>query len=141
MLDLLFKRSRGGHQESELDQVLAQLAASLPEVRWIALLNPNGVVKGHFPHELAVDQEDRISAMGAAMCSLGERVSKELDGGDLHYTLVAGQKSLNLLVVLSKGLLLSLGLHPHASPDSVLSVLQKSVGSLLDVLKIEKATT
>jgi len=124
----------------ELNQVLAQLVANLPNIRrWLVLLDRNGIAKGSFP-TASIIQVDRISSIACAMSVLGERVSRELSGGALHYVLVAGEDGLHLVVVLDKNNLLALGLPSGESIDSVLSALKQSVTSLLQMLKIEQVS-
>lgn len=48
------------------------------------------VCKGTFPDESRL-KLDRISAMGAAILAFGERISSELKGGNLRYSLIAGE--------------------------------------------------
>jgi predicted regulator of Ras-like GTPase activity (Roadblock/LC7/MglB family) len=75
-------------QRFKLNQILNQLAASLPETRWLILLDKNGVVKASFPD--FISETDRIAAMSAAALSLGGRVTKDPKGGELQYTLFGG---------------------------------------------------
>ncbi len=71
------------------------------------------------------------------MLSLGERICSELDSGDLHYTLIAGAKTLQLLIVLSEDDVLELELRPNVSVDAVLNAIKESTGPLLQALRIE----
>ena len=123
---------------SELNQALAHLMANLPDVRWLVLLDRNGIAKGSFP-TASIIRAERISSMACAMSALGERVSRELSGGASQYVLVAGEDGLHLVVVLDKNNLLAVGLPPGESIDSVLNALKRSVNSLLQILKIEQA--
>ncbi len=51
--------------------------------------------------------EDRVSAMSAAMLSLGERISIELDWGELDQVIVRGKKGLVMLYAVGSEVVLS----------------------------------
>jgi len=113
-------------------EALAQLVLASPEVVRATLVTSTGLLRGSFPQQA----EDRISAMSAAMLSLGERICSELGSGDLHYTLIAGAKTLQLLVVLNQDYALELELRRNTSVGSALDTLRRSVVPLLQALEI-----
>lgn len=119
----------------QLNQTLAHLAADLPDTRWIVLLGKHGTVKASFPN--TVIDTDRVSAMGAALLSLGERISSELSGGPLQYSLIAGETGSHVVIVLNQEYLLVLGVRTAVSSDDLLLALRGSLPSLLQALKIE----
>ena len=123
-------------EDWQLNQILAYLAADLPDTRWIVLLGKHSTVKASFPN--SVIETDRVSAMGAALLSLGERISRELSGGQLQYSLIAGETGSHAVIVLNHEYLLMLGLRTAASSDTVLTALQRSLIPLLQALKIEQ---
>ena len=122
-------------QRATLNQELARLAADLPETRWIVLLSKDGVNKAVFPE--FVGETDRLSAMSAATLSLGERITRELKGGEMRYTLIGGTYNLHLIIALGKDHMLVLGLRPTVSLDSIFKALQASITPLLEELKVE----
>ncbi len=124
-----------GSQRVKLNRILNQLAANLPESRWLLLMDKHGRDKASFPD--FITDPARISAMSAATMSLGQRVTTELKGGDLRYALFGGTLNLHLIVMLSTDYVLALGLHPGASLDTLLKALKESIMPLLDELKIE----
>jgi predicted regulator of Ras-like GTPase activity (Roadblock/LC7/MglB family) len=101
------------------------------------LVTKDSLIKGSFPDRTAI-QPDAIGAMSAAAFSLGERISDELGGGNLRYTLVAGVSGLHLCVVLNNNHLLALGLPSDVSVDAVLNTLRRSVAPIFDMLEIEQ---
>ncbi len=105
-------------------QTLSEIANRLMGVRWIVWLNSSGLARASF---LADTELDRKSAMGAALLSLGERISTELRGGALHYSLIAGESGLHLLLVLDQDNALLLGLHPQTSIDALLVEVRNTV--------------
>ena len=107
-----------------MNQTLDEIARQLMGVRWIVWSNSSGVARAIFPADL---EPDRHGAMSAALSSLGERVSKELHGGALRYSLIAGENETHLLAVLDEDNLLLLGLHPQTSIDALLNTVRNTV--------------
>ena len=75
------------------------------------------------------------------MLSLGERICSELGSGEMHYILIAGAKTLQLLIVLSEDYVLELELRPNVSVDAALNAIRESTEPLLQVLGTETLTT
>jgi len=121
-------------RQSELERVLAQLAADLPNPHWVALVDDQGLVLSCVPDNPVVD-EDRVSAMTAAVVSLGDRVMQEVEGGQLRYANVAGSKRQYLAVVLTPDRLLSIGLDPTVAAQATFRPLSKWVPELLQALQ------
>lgn len=119
----------------ELDRALARLAIEPPDATWVALVRDNGLPVGCFPSQPGPG-EDRIAAMSAAVLSLGERISRELRSGELHYALIAGVDGLTLVIVLSKAHVLALGLPRGVSLDAAFDGLRLSMIPLLQLLEI-----
>lgn len=117
-----------------LNQTLDDIARRLLGVRWIVWLTSSGLARATFPAEL---EADRPSAMGAALLSLGERVSRELRGGTLHYSLIAGENGLHLAVALDEDNSLLLGLHPQTSIDALLGAVRETLAHYALQLKID----
>lgn len=136
MLRRILTHLASPHRDPEIDRALVRLAVELPGLIWAALIRCDGVLISCFPAEPAIEK-DRITAMGAAMFSLGERIAGELRIGDLRYSIIAGAESLLLMTVLDKDYSLALGLRRDMSVDSVLGELRQAVTPLLRVLKIE----
>ncbi|MCG2787998.1 MAG: hypothetical protein L6461_23165 [Anaerolineae bacterium] len=74
---------------AHLERLLAEVALDIPQIEWIALVKSNGMFIGSFPSKPGVET-DRISAMSAAMYSLGERIASELNNGNMQYTFAFG---------------------------------------------------
>ena len=121
-------------RQSELERVLTELAAELPNPHWVALVDDQGLVLSCVP-ENPVVEEERVSAMTAAVVGLGDRVMEEVDGGRLRYANVAGSTRLYLAVVLTPDRLLSIGLDPTVAAQATFRPLSKWVPELLQALQ------
>jgi uncharacterized protein len=67
---------------------LGDLQASSPDIEASAVVSVDGLsMASALPHDV---EEDRVSAMSAAMLSLGERIASELGRGRLEQVYVKG---------------------------------------------------
>lgn len=120
-------------RQDELITVLNSLAVDVKSAKWISLVDGDGFVVASVPPDISVDQ-DRISAMAAAMVTTAERAIKEIEGGRLRYINLAGSNSQNLIVILNDDRLLSIGLPPDARPQSAFGPMLKWVPKIVEVL-------
>jgi predicted regulator of Ras-like GTPase activity (Roadblock/LC7/MglB family) len=121
-------------RQADLVRVLQKLAEDLPDPDWVALVDDQGFVMACVPEDMAVD-EDRVSAMTAALVSMGERVLEEVEGGDLRYANVSGSKRQYLSVVLTSDRLLSIGLRPGVAAQATFRPLSRWVPEMLKTLQ------
>ena len=71
-----------------MQQIVKKLVAADPEIKGAAVVTPDGlVVASVLP---TGTDEDRVSAMAAALLSLGERTATELERGELEQIYVKG---------------------------------------------------
>ncbi len=121
-------------ESRQINEALSRLVAGTPAIIRATVVTTDGLSKGSFPPQT---EQDRISAMTAAMLSLGERICNELGSGEMRYAIIAGTKTLQLLVVLSKDYVLELELRPNVSVDSALNTVKESARPLLQALGVE----
>ncbi len=82
--------------EKAITTVLEYLNESSGEIRGSAVVSGDGLTMASIlPSDI---DEDKIGAMAAAMASLGERVSEELNQGNPQQVLVRGSEGYLLLV-------------------------------------------
>jgi len=81
---------------SALQDVLQNFVSGTPDVQGAALVSPDGLaLASALP---AGFDEERTSAMSAAMLSLGERIGQELARGTIDRIFVEGEKGYGVLV-------------------------------------------
>lgn len=120
---------------ANLERLLAEITLGTPQIEWVALTKQMFV--SSFPSKPEVET-DRISAMGAAMSALGERIASELKDGDLQYILIAGTSGISVTIELDLECFLTIGLKKEASIEEFLSQLQKTnLPLLLKTLHLE----
>lgn len=89
-----------------LDDILKKLLASIPEVKAASIVSVEGLpIASALPRSV---DETRVAAMTAAMLSLAERATQELQKGDFEQVYVRG----------TEGYILVMG----AGPNAVLTV-------------------
>lgn len=75
---------------------LRELQASSPDIEASAIVSVDGLtIASALPQGV---EEDRVSAMSAAMLSLGERIANELGRGSLDQVLIKGQSGYVVLM-------------------------------------------
>ena len=75
---------------------LRELQASSPDIEASAIVSVDGLsIASALPQDV---EEDRVSAMSAAMLSLGERIATELGRGSLEQVYIKGEKGYVLLM-------------------------------------------
>ncbi|OIP69104.1 MAG: diacylglyceryl transferase [Oscillatoriales cyanobacterium CG2_30_44_21] len=80
---------------AKLESILQNLVTSTSDVQGAALVSPDGLpLASTLPSGM---DEERVSAMSAAMLSLGERIGNELVRGDIDRLYVEGDKGYGIL--------------------------------------------
>jgi uncharacterized protein len=104
---------------------LRELQASTPDIEASAVVSVDGLtIASALPQGV---EEDRVSAMSAAMLSLGERIANELGRGSLDQVYIKGEKG--YVVLMSVG------------QDAVLTALAREQAKLgLIFLEMRRAT-
>ncbi|MBC8496760.1 MAG: roadblock/LC7 domain-containing protein [Anaerolineales bacterium] len=79
---------------------LREMQAASPEIEASAVVSVDGLIMASaLPAEV---EEDRVSAMSAAMLSLGERIASELSRGMLDQVYIHGDKGYVLLAAVGE---------------------------------------
>ncbi|MDX1600346.1 MAG: roadblock/LC7 domain-containing protein [Anaerolineales bacterium] len=104
---------------------LRELQANTPDVEASAVVSVDGLIMASaLPGSV---EEDRVSAMSAAMLSLGERIANELGRGGLDEVYIHGDQGYVLLMSVGR--------------DAVLTVLAREQAKLgLVLLEMRRAT-
>lgn len=85
----------GKSRTQELNKSLRDLQASSGDVEAAAVVSVDGLsMASSLPADI---EEDRVSAMSAAMLSLGERIAAELGRGELEQVMVKGESGYVIL--------------------------------------------
>ena len=79
---------------------LREMQASSPDIEASAIVSVDGLsIASALPQDI---EEDRVSAMSAAMLSLGERIANELGRGDLEQVYIKGENGFVVLMAVGE---------------------------------------
>ncbi len=79
---------------------LREMQASSPDIEASAIVSVDGLsIASALPQEI---EEDRVSAMSAAMLSLGERIASELGRGELEQVYIKGENGFVILMAVGE---------------------------------------
>jgi predicted regulator of Ras-like GTPase activity (Roadblock/LC7/MglB family) len=91
---------------------LRQMQAVTPDIEASAVVSVDGlIIASALPNEV---EEDRVSAMSAAMLSLGERISTELGRGSLEQVYIKGVNGYVILTSIGSDAVLTALAGPQA---------------------------
>lgn len=97
-MGLMFKQKAAIMTKSRSDQMVERLRsmqAASPDIEASAVVSVDGLIMAS---ALPMDvEEDRVSAMSAAMLSLGERIASELGRGGLEQVYIRGDAGFIIL--------------------------------------------
>jgi len=93
-------------KSQQLVEELKKLQVSSPDIQASAIVSSDGlIIASALPHNV---EEDRVSAMSAAMLSLGERISIELRRGNLDQVYIRGDNGYVMLMAVGEDAVLTI---------------------------------
>ena len=93
-------------RSQQLVDELKKLQISSPDIQASAIVSADGlIIASALPHNV---EEDRVSAMSAAMLSLGERISLELRRGELDQVYIRGDNGYVMLMAVGEDAVLTI---------------------------------
>ncbi len=107
--------------------LLRGLQANTPDVEASAVVSVDGLTIASF---LPTGVEDRVSAMSAAMLSLGERIAGELGRGALDQVYVKGESGYIVLTAIGDEAVLTVMARPNAKLGLVFLEMRRAVENL-----------
>jgi predicted regulator of Ras-like GTPase activity (Roadblock/LC7/MglB family) len=107
---------------------LRELHASSPDTEASAVVSVDGLsIASALPHGV---EEDRVSAMSAAMLSLGERIATELGRGTLEQVYIKGEKGYVVLMSVGEEAVLTALAREHAKLGLILLDMRRAAADL-----------
>lgn len=93
-------------RSKKMVEELKSLQVSSPDIQASAVVSADGlIIASALPHNV---EEDRVSAMSAAMLSLGERISLELKRGELDQVYIRGDNGYVMLMAVGEEAVLTI---------------------------------
>jgi predicted regulator of Ras-like GTPase activity (Roadblock/LC7/MglB family) len=111
---------------------LRDLQASTPDVQASAIVSVDGLsIASALPQEV---EEDRVSAMSAAMLSLGERIASELGRGALEQVYIKGENGYVLLMSVGEDAVLTVMARKEAKLGLILLDMRRATEDLIKLI-------
>lgn len=111
---------------------LRDLQASSPDVEGSAIVSVDGLSIASALHQEI--EEDRVSAMSAAMLSLGERIASELGRGILEQVYIRGENGYVLLMAVGEEAVLTVMARKEAKLGLILLDMKRAVQDLIQLI-------
>ena len=117
----------------EMVKLLKELQMTTPDVEASAVVSVDGlIIASALPADV---EEDRVSAMSAAMLSLGERIANELRRGVLDQVFVRGEEGYVLLMSVGEEAVLTALARKNAKLGLVFLDMKRTASELLRLLQ------
>jgi predicted regulator of Ras-like GTPase activity (Roadblock/LC7/MglB family) len=130
--NLLRGESLGNLDQQALIDRMRILQHGVPEVEAAAVISLDGLLMASaLPEGMS---EDRISAMSAAMLSLGEQINKEMGLGTLEQLYTRGSNGYVVLLAVGKDAVLTTLVQPEAKLGVLFLELRKTAEDLARLL-------
>jgi predicted regulator of Ras-like GTPase activity (Roadblock/LC7/MglB family) len=123
-------------RESELERLLLELAAELPDPMWAAIIDNDGLLIACVPPQPVIST-DQIAAMTVTGMVAAKRIADEIDGGSFRFAAVAGSKRQLIVVAMDGKRFLSLGFKPQVQTHQIFGPLSEKVPEILKTLKMK----
>lgn len=111
---------------------LRDMQASSPDIEGSAIVSVDGLSIASALHQEI--EEDRVSAMSAAMLSLGERIASELGRGILEQVYIRGENGYVLLTAVGEEAVLTVMARKEAKLGLILLDMRRAVEDLVDMI-------
>ena len=111
---------------------LRDLQASSPDIEGSAIVSVDGLSIASALHQHI--EEDRVSAMSAAMLSLGERIASELGRGILEQVYIRGENGYVLLMAVGEEAVLTVMARKEAKLGLILLDMKRAVADLVTLI-------
>ncbi len=111
---------------------LRAMQAAAPDIEASAIVSVDGLIMASaLPSDV---EEDRVSAMSAAMLSLGERIASELGRGGLEQVYIRGDEGAIVLTSVGEEAVLTALARPEAKLGLIFLEMRRAAEDLLKVL-------
>jgi len=115
-----------------LTSILSELNGTSADIEASGIISTDGLmIAAQLPAGM---DEDRVGAMSAAMLSLGDRTSQELERGDLEQVLVKGQRGYVLMTYAGKEAVVTVLAKPNAKLGLIFLDVKRAAESIAQLI-------
>ena len=118
------------NQPELVQRELKAFADRVQEILTVGLISIDGLILGLYDKRYSVTigeesyAENAISAMSAAMVSMGERISMELRAGEWEFSVIGGKQGIVISLMVDPELVISVIAKHGSSVDAILPELK-----------------
>ena len=121
-----------GSRSKQMVEELKKLQISSPDIQASAVVSIDGlIIASALPGRV---EEDRVSAMSAAMLSLGERISIELKRGDLDQVYIRGDNGYVMLTSVGQDAVLTVMASVNAKLGLIFLDIKRTADTLSELI-------
>jgi predicted regulator of Ras-like GTPase activity (Roadblock/LC7/MglB family) len=121
-----------GSRTEQMIACLKDLQVSSPDIEASAVVSVDGLtMASSLPSDV---EEDRVSAMSAAMLSLGERIASELGRGTLDQVYIRGEGGFVILMSVGEDAVLTVLARSQAKLGLLFLDMKRSAEELADIV-------
>ncbi len=121
-----------GSRSKQMVEELKKLQISSPDIQASAVVSIDGlIIASALPGSV---EEDRVSAMSAAMLSLGERISIELKRGDLDQVYIRGDNGYVMLTSVGQDAVLTVMASVNAKLGLIFLDIKRTADALSELI-------
>ena len=121
-----------GSRSNQMVEELKKLQISSPDIQASAVVSIDGlIIASALPGSV---EEDRVSAMSAAMLSLGERISIELRRGDLDQVYIRGDNGYVMLTSVGQDAVLTVMASVNAKLGLIFLDIKRTAEALSELI-------
>lgn len=139
LFDVLRKQEMGkggwylsGSKSKQMVEELKKLQISSPDIQASAVVSIDGlIIASALPANV---EEDRVSAMSAAMLSLGERIAQELQRGELDQVYIRGASGYVILSSVGEEAVLTVLANSKAKLGLIFLEIKRTAGNLAELI-------
>jgi predicted regulator of Ras-like GTPase activity (Roadblock/LC7/MglB family) len=125
-------RQRGRIATPALERALREVARRVPDLHWATIASLDGVVQATYD-PFCREQHDRIQALVSSVLSLGERVFRKLQRGELSYLTLAGDTGVIVVRPVGKAYILAISIPPSTETSVAVGTLAQ-MATVLEVI-------
>lgn len=119
-------------RSKQLVEELKKLQISSPDIQASAIVSVDGlIIASALPGNV---EEDRVSAMSAAMLSLGERISMELRRGELDQVYIRGNEGYVMLTAVGRDAVLTVMANADAKLGLIFLDINRTAENLAELI-------
>ena len=119
-------------RSQQMVEELKKLQISSPDIQASAVVSSDGlIIASALPKNI---EEDRVSAMSAAMLSLGDRISGEMRRGDLDQVYIRGKDGYVLLMAVGEEAVLTVMANENAKLGLIFLDIKRTAELLVDLI-------